>query len=85
MKQIKKFNPPPNPAKITDPRAKWYIAEYGNVSWEVDALNPKELHKLVKDNVEKLINLDLFKLMIKKEEEDKIKLGEIASDFEENE
>jgi len=28
--QIKKYNPPPNPAKVTDPRAKWYIQKYGD-------------------------------------------------------
>ena len=73
-KQIKQFNPPPNPAKITDPRAKGYIAEHGNVSWEVDALNPETLHKLVSKNVEKLIDMDLFNKMLIKEEKDKEKL-----------
>lgn len=71
MKQIKKYNLPPDPAKITDPRAKDYIKTYGEVSWEVDALNPKILHKLVRDNVEKLIDMDLFLEKIQKEERDK--------------
>ncbi len=74
MKQIKKYNPPPNPAKITDPRAKGYIAEHGNTSWEVDALNPKVLHQLVSKNVEGLIDMDLFNEKIKQEEKDKRKL-----------
>lgn len=74
MKQIEKFNPPPNPAKITDPRATGYIAEYGDTSWEVDALDPETLHKLVRENVEKLIDMELFKDKIKQEEEDKEKL-----------
>ena len=74
MGQIKKYNPPTNPAKITDPRAKWYLAEYGDKSWEVDALNPKILHELVKKNVEKLIDIDLFNEKIKQEDKDKEKL-----------
>ena len=74
MEQIKKYNPPPNPAKITDPRAKGYIEEYGNTSWEVDALNPETLHSLVRENVEELIDMDLFDKQIEKEESDKIKL-----------
>ncbi len=41
--QIEKYSPPPNPAKITDSRAKWYIEKYGNKSWEVDALRPEVL------------------------------------------
>lgn len=73
-KQIRKYNPPPNPAKITDPRAKWYFNKYGKVSWEVDALNPTILHKLVKNNVEKLIDKDLFLEQIEKEKVDKEKL-----------
>ena len=74
MEQIKEFNPPTNPAKITDPRAKWYLAEYGDKSWEVDALNPKVLHQLVRDNVEGLIDIKLFNSIIKKEEKDKKEL-----------
>ena len=74
MTQIKKYNPPTNPAKITDPRAGWYIKQYGAKSWEVDALNPKILHALVKKNVEGLIDMQLFEEKIKQEEIDKEKL-----------
>ena len=82
MKQIKKYSPPPNPAKITDPRAKWYIEEFGAVSWEVDALNPKVLHALVRKNVEAVIDMDLFEKTIEKEKQDKEKLKEISEDIE---
>lgn len=33
--QIEQYNPPPNPAKITDSRALAYIAEFGSESWEL--------------------------------------------------
>jgi len=69
--QIEKFSPPPNPAKITDPRAGWYIQKHGNYSWEVDALDPKVLHQLVRENVEELIDMDLFKSQLKQESQDK--------------
>lgn len=84
MEQIKEFSPPPNPAKITDPRAKWYLAEYGNVSWEVDALNPKTLHQLVKDNVEELIDMDLFNDLLIKEEQGKDQLRKFQEDANES-
>ena len=29
--------------KLTDPRAKKYVVEHGQVSWEVDALQPNDL------------------------------------------
>lgn len=80
MEQIKKYNPPPNPAKITDPRAKWYISEFGETSWEVDALTPEVLHQLVKDNVEELIDMDMFNDKILDEEKDKEKLREFAEE-----
>ncbi len=78
MEQIKKYNPPPNPAKITDPRATKYIEKYGETSWEVDALNPETLHSLVKENVEELININLFNKSLKQEEKDKTKLKKLA-------
>jgi hypothetical protein len=37
MEQINEFNPPPNPAKITDPRSNWYIEKYGKTSWELNS------------------------------------------------
>lgn len=67
MEQIRTFNPPPNPAKITDPRAKWYINEYGKTSWELDALPPKELIRLAEEAVEEIIDLDLYREMLEEE------------------
>lgn len=78
MEQIKQYTPPPNPAKITDPRAKWYIQKFGNTSWEVDALTPQVLHQLVRDNVDDLIDSDLFNAKIKQEEKDKKKLEKLS-------
>lgn len=52
MAQVNAYGPPPNPAKITDPRAKQYVATYGNVSWELDALDASVLEGLVNDHVE---------------------------------
>jgi DNA topoisomerase VI subunit A len=72
--QIEKYNPPPNPAKITDPRAAWYISEHGETSWEVDALNPDVLTKLIRKNVEDLIDMDLFAKQLQQEIKDKKKL-----------
>lgn len=54
MDQIEKYKPPPNPAKITDSRANAYIAEFGNESWELDALEPKVLVDLIRKNINAL-------------------------------
>ncbi len=77
QKQIKVYKPPPNPAKVTDPRAKQYMYKFGNTSWEVDALKPEVLHRLIKDNVEQLIDMDLFNEQLEKEQDDKKELKEL--------
>lgn len=47
MDQVRRYQPPPNPAKITDSRAVGYIRGYGRESWELDALSPEQLSELV--------------------------------------
>ena len=49
--QIQKYDPPPNPTKMSDSRAPAYVEIYGKESWELDALDPKTLDKLVTDTV----------------------------------
>ena len=85
QEQIKKYNPPPNPAKITDTRAKWYIENFGNTSWEVDALTPQVLHQLVQRNVEALIDMDLFEEMRDQEDRDKERLEKFKEASEDGE
>ena len=70
MEQIKIFNPPPNPAKLTDTRAINYIKEFGYMSWELDALPPKELIKLAENAVLSLIDINKYNSMIEKEKKD---------------
>lgn len=74
QEQIKAFNPPPNPAKFSDPRADWYIRNYGKVSWEVDALPPKELLKILENKIISMIDIEKYRSVLKQEEEDKQRL-----------
>lgn len=60
MEQIKKYNPPPNPAKMSDPRAEWYIRKFGNISWEVDALPPNVMANIVTENIEANLDLEIY-------------------------
>jgi hypothetical protein len=61
MDQVEKYNPPPNPAKLTDSRCAGYIAEFGDESWELDALEPSVIAALIRTNVMALVNKKLFK------------------------
>lgn len=54
--QIQRYNPPPNPAKETDSRSAGYKEQYGNSSWELDALDPRVIQQLVRDEIEGLID-----------------------------
>lgn len=72
--QINKYKPPPNPAKISDPRAGWYIREFGDMSWELDALPPEVLEKIVKKAVLVHLDSDVFDGMLVQEQADKDKL-----------
>lgn len=69
--QVRKYNPPPNPVKFTDSRADGYIKLFGKTSWEVDALNPKTLNTIIKGSINDLVDLDLFKAKVEREETDK--------------
>ena len=80
MEQIEKYDPPPYFAKIKDPRAKWYINEFGNVAWEVDALTPQVLKKVLDDAITDRMDLNLYIDRLAQEEDDIETLGELQWD-----
>lgn len=51
MDQVEAYGPPPNPTKLTDSRAKKYLEQYGEESWELDALPPASLADLIREHV----------------------------------
>lgn len=83
MDQIEKYNPPPNPAKLTDSRANGYIREYGNKSWELDALDPKVLHALVEKTVLSYRDERAWKAAVKVERAHRERLSGIAGELHE--
>lgn len=85
MEQVNEYDPPENPAKQTDPRAKWYIEKYGESSWELDALPPPVLMQIIRDNVVKYMDLELFKEVRIKEANQKKVITQYASDYDEGE
>jgi len=74
MDQIDEYAPPPNPAKITDPRAKDYIAEHGPVSWEVDALPPDVMTGILDAAVVENMDMGIYESVVARE---KIGLSDI--------
>jgi hypothetical protein len=79
MAQVREVDPPPNPAKITDPRAKDYIRRFGNISWELDALSPQYLNNLLRKHIEANIDDDAWKVKLDEIATTKKRLGELVN------
>jgi hypothetical protein len=77
--QIEEYSPPENPAKTTDSRAEAYILEFGESSWELDALEPAVLADLVRGKVLELRDNDLWQERVDEEEEMRAKLLALAA------
>ena len=74
MNQIKRYKPPPNPAKVTDSRYQKYVDEYGNDCWEVDALEPRQLDDIVSRAVESYIDMAAWDRVIAREKRERAKI-----------
>ena len=82
MDQVRKYKPPPNPAKMTDPRSAGYVAEFGRQSWEVDALPPNVLAALVREAIGGVLDREMMDAVIEREEIGKEKLKKAAAKIE---
>lgn len=81
MQQIKQYDLPENPTKMTDTRSSGYIKKFGKKCWEVDALEPQVLTGIVDNNIEDSIDMDLYEEILEKEKEDIIKLTKEVDKF----
>ncbi len=83
MNQIRQYEPPPNPAKITDSRAAGYIEIHGEESWELDALEPSVINELITEEVMLLRDDELWEAAVTKEQEGKDLLNETVNRWDE--
>lgn len=83
MDQVRKYNPPENPAKTTDARFAGYEALFGDKSWELDALNPRALQALVRDNVMSVCDKSLWDSIIDREAKAKGQLKTLQVHYDE--
>lgn len=81
MDQVTKYKPPHNPAKMTDSRYDGYVAKFGDKSWELDALPPDALAKLVSKAVNKFRDLDKWEERIALEQDARAKLKTLADNW----
>lgn len=79
MDQIKQYDPPPNPVKLTDSRSQPYIDKYGDESWELDALDPDVLSSLIRDEAAIHTDEDKRQARIEEQAEGKELLTEVSA------
>lgn len=81
MDQVEHYDPPENPAKLSDSRAQGYIERFGTSSWELDALAPDVLANLVRDAVANLRDDDLWNEAVAREAEMRGALAKMAAEY----
>lgn len=79
--QVQEWQPPENPAKDTDARFRAYREEYGDSSWELDAVEPRTLAALVTEAVEGLRDEKLWDAAVEREHKMKMDLQGFVEEY----
>lgn len=78
MDQVKKYKPPPNPAKKTDSRFLKYARKHGRKCWELDALKPDMISALVERNIKRLLDHTQWERSLRREKKAENKIKALA-------
>lgn len=76
--QVAQYNPPPNSTKMSDSRARAFVAEHGSASYEVDALPPPVLNQIVTDAISEYVDPDIRQERLDMEQEHRKLIREAA-------
>jgi len=82
-KQIEEHQPPPNPAKVSDSRFEGYQKEFGDDSWELDSLGPDVIGDLIRKNIARYRDGEMWDIAKRDEDERKSVLRDIAFRYDE--
>ena len=80
--QIQQYQPPPNPAKMTDSRFNGYADKYGTESWELDALSPGILVKMIQSEILSYRDKDKWDALAEQEKHERETLLAIANNYD---
>jgi len=83
MDQIEELNPPPNPAKITDSRYDNYASQYGQNSWELDALEPQYIANLIEEHILAERDDELWQEAVAEQENERAQIADIIKRWKE--
>ncbi len=67
LEQVRRFRLPPNPTKVADSRSPLYIARHGLKSWELDALKPDYIKRIIEAKIQEYIDPKLWAAANKRE------------------
>lgn len=92
MDQVRQHEPPPNYVKVNaygeyaDSRAKAYVEEFDTEqSWELDALSPRIIHDIIRENVMRLRDEELWDERMEEEDMDiRFMRGIVDDNFQED-
>lgn len=82
LDQIEEFGPPPNPTKLSDSRAQGYIERFGYECWELDALDPSVISRLIDENVRMYRDEGLYRDVLARENEEKGTLRDLRDGYQ---
>ena len=82
MDQVTELNPPPSPAKVTDPRGRGYVEEFGDDSWELDAIEPAALDTLIENAILEHLDMELRQERIELEERKQREIQAISDNYD---
>lgn len=83
MNQIDQYNPPPNPAKLSDSRCHAYMEQFGDESWELDALEPSVITNLIRNEVTAFRDDVIYQEVCDKEHREKEELQMLVDNYDE--
>lgn len=82
LDQIEEFGPPPNPTKLSDSRAQGCIEQFGYECWELDALDPSVISRLIDENVRMYRDEELYRDVLMRENEEKGTLRDLRDGYQ---
>jgi hypothetical protein len=83
MDQVEEYDPPPNPAKLTDSRSSGYCERFGDDSWELDALEPAVLADLITEHIEGALDVARYNDAVDARDQGREELAGISRHYEE--
>jgi len=72
--QITRYDIPPMPAKKSDARAANFIAEHGDISVELDAIEPNALQGIIATSIDKHFDDDEYDKTVKRQDQEQKKV-----------